>query len=132
MTTPRSFAGVAQVLPARNIGVVAALVALLIAACENYPPSPEIDAARSRAMLEGVAGPASQIIQIEFREGMRIVVTDVELLPDGYCFRPLASRSYTTISDFWEDVHREAADSISCNRYMNISRVSVGDPRTPK
>ena len=108
-----------------------ALLAAGLSACEIYPPDAATDAARSRQHLEQALANGGPILEIQFREGLRLLISNLDLKSDQYCFNLLASRSYARHNDFWQDEPANSQRNVLCNRYRNISRVVTGDPRKP-
>jgi hypothetical protein len=93
---------------------------LQVVAAENAEARPRLEA----ALAEG-GGPAATYT-IRYRNGVRVIVRDFDLLLDRYCATAVATRGTQNYNDRWRPLQPPQR---RCTPYRAIDRIDRGDAR---
>ena len=110
-------------------GCLLAIVAFL-AGCQTPIPPDDVSIANSRALLSKALESSSKFYTIRYRNNLRIVVSNLEMQDNQYCYVLLSQRDGTSFSDHWRNYDGDgSASDDQCVDYLGVVEVEARDAR---
>ncbi len=111
-------------------GLVAASISALLAGCQATIPPYDVDVAAGKALLSKARESNSAFYTIEFRNGLRIVISNLEMQDNQHCYVLLSQRTGTSFSDEWLNYASDGSGSNHrCDDYAGVVKVEPRDAR---
>lgn len=102
----------------------------LLAGCQSSPPPRDIDMANTKALLSKALESKSKFYTIRFRNDLRIVVSNLEMRDDQYCYVIHSQRNGTSFSDEWLNYDGDGSEGDNrCVHYLGVVEVETRDAR---